>query len=135
MGSKARTKYSPGASDEIKDSYLPPFGSLDGKYCPVLGVMLAPRAGTTTMVAGTSAPLDGFTVTPRVATSSRSTTSMEGTGAPAKTTSSSVSRLACPHSADCTYQLPCGIRSTEYLPGSRLANARVCWPGAPSRVA
>src|SRR5664279_5363369 len=100
MWSKARTKYAPGARDEIWDSDLPPFASLDGKYCPVLGVTLEPCAGTTTMVAGASEPLDGLTITPSVATSSRNTISMGGAGAPAVTVSSSVSRLVCPDSAD-----------------------------------
>ena len=37
---------------------------------------------------------------------------------------SSVSRLVWPYSADCTYQEPCGINSTEYLPGSTLRSTQ-----------
>src|ERR1019366_2953161 len=87
-----------------------------------------------TTVAGAGAPERGLTVPESMAASLRNTTWMTDGGASGSSVRSSVSRFVWPYSADCTYQGSCGINSTEYLPGSRLGNASICWPGGPSRV-
>src|ERR1019366_320436 len=82
-----------------------------------------------TTVAGAGAPERGLTVPESMAASLRNTTWMTDGGASGSSVRSSVSRFVWPYSADCTYQGSCGINSTEYLPGSRLGNARLAANG------